>query len=212
MAFSCFNLPENMDSYIERLTKGRRQNLRTEINRVLRQKGCTLEKCEEVSQVSLYLDALFDLHHRRWRKRGEAGAFRRKPRETDFYREFAPVALRRGWLRLFGLRDESGFKAVQIGYVHNNVFYALQEGFDPEYLHGVGNVLRYKVIEEAIAEGLKAYDFLGGVSEHKRHWLAEERTGYDLFVGHRGLKNVILFAKEIWPTGRYFCCTANSQK
>ena len=53
------------------------------------------------------------------------------------------------------------------------------------------------------AEGIKAYDFLGEMTEHKRAWLAKERTGCDLFIGHRTIKNRLLFSGEIWPTGRF---------
>jgi hypothetical protein len=79
----------------------------------------------------------------------------------------------------------------------------MQEGFDPTYVKGVGNVLRLKVIETCIEEGIQGYDFLGELTEHKRTWGAEKRIGYNLYIGHRSLKNVLLFTKEVWPTGRF---------
>ena len=122
---------------------------------------------------------------------------------AEFYRRFSPIAMRKGWLRLYALFDEGAFKAVQVGYVYRNVFYQLQEGFDPAYVNGVGNVLRAKVIEACIDEGLEGYDFLGDMSEHKRRWLATLREGRDLLIGRSTLKNLLLSKPGVWPSGRY---------
>jgi len=91
------------------------------------------------------------------------------------------------------LKEQGEFKAVQLGYVYRNAFHQMQEGFDPEYVRGAGNVLRAKVIEECIAEGIGVYDFLGEMTEHKRRWRAKERMGHDLFIGNRNLRNRLLF-------------------
>jgi CelD/BcsL family acetyltransferase involved in cellulose biosynthesis len=94
-------------------------------------------------------------------------------------------------------------QAVQIGYVYNGEYLAMQEGFNPDFASGVGNVLRHVSIEKLIEEGLKSYDFLGGVSEHKELWQAEERLGHDLLIARPSFKNRLIFQSEIWPTGRY---------
>ena len=201
--FSCFFLPDDIESYQKGLSKGRRQNLRTEMNRILQGHKAKIVKCQSLSELPNFLDGLFELHGKRWIKKGELGTFRRKPLQIKFYKEFAPLAFSKNRLRLFALMVDGQFKAIQIGYVYKSTFHALQEGFDPGYVAGAGNVLRYKAIEACIAEGLKCYDFLGGVSEHKRRWLAIERTGYDMLIGRHSLKNHLLFSKEIWPTGRF---------
>lgn len=114
------------------------------------------------------------------------------------------MALSKGWLGLYGLTSENGFKAIQLGYFYEGTFYGIQEGFDPEYVKGVGNVLRGKVIEDCINQGVECYDFLGEVSEHKKRWEVVERNGHHVFIGSRKLKNMLLFACGIWPTGRFF--------
>ncbi len=116
---------------------------------------------------------------------------------------FAPLALERGWLWMLGLEDGGEFKAIQLGYVYGGVFNQMQEGFEPSYQNGAGNVLRLKVIEKCIEDGVHELDFLGEWTEHKRRWLAEHRVGHEMFVGHPSLKNRLMFTKEVWPTGRY---------
>ena len=151
--------------------------------------------------IPRFLAALFELNQRRWGAKGQHGVF--SGLEGQFYEQFTRRALERGWLRLYGATIAGEFKAVQIGYVYRGSFSQLQEGFDPEAPQGIGNVLRGKVIEYLIQEGVRTYDFLGGFTEHKRRWGARVRAGHDLFIGRRTLKNLLLFATEIWPTGRY---------
>jgi CelD/BcsL family acetyltransferase involved in cellulose biosynthesis len=202
--FSCFSLPSKIDAYTSRLSKKFRLNLQRALKKTFIKHAGNIKTCKKASELPVYLDALFDLHYNRWKQKGEIGTFRRKPLEKEFYKQFAPVALDKGWLRFFALEVDEEFKAIQIGYVYNGIYHSLQEGFDPGFMAGVGNVLRYKVIESCIAEGLDIYDFLGGFSEHKSHWLSQLRNGYDIFFGHRCLKNRFLFFHRIWPTGRYF--------
>ena len=201
--FSVFELPSGKDGYFGLLSRNKRQQLRAETKRILERPGVEICRCQTEEDIPAFLDALFVLHGRRWIEKGEAGTFESRPQEVAFFRQFVPVALRKGWLRFYGLREQGEFKAAQIGYVYRNVFHQLQEGFDPTYRKGVGNVLRAKVIEACIEEGVEAYDFLGEMTEHKRRWLAQPRTGHDLMIGRRTLKNGLLFAAGVWPSGRY---------
>ena len=61
--------------------------------------------------------------------------------------------------------------AQQFCFEHDGTVYLLQEGFDIEFAkQNVGNVLRAMVFERLIAEGVRTYDFLAGVSRHKQSW------------------------------------------
>ena len=201
--FALVTLPGSYDDYVRSLSQNKRQQLRQEMRRILGRPGVAVVQCSRADEVPRFLDALFELHSRRWAQVGSLGSFRRKPEEAEFYRRFVPLALERGWLRLFGLEERGELKAVQIGYVYGDVFHQMQEGFDPEYPKGAGNVLRAQVIEQCIAEGLKAIDFLGEMTEHKRRWQAKVRLGHDVFLGRRGLKTRLLFSAGLWPTGRF---------
>lgn len=200
--FSAFDLPPTMDEYMASLSSSTRSGLRRQARRVLDSPGVTISECTRAEDCRRYLDALYALHARRWQSVGQPGGFVRAG-VTEFYERFVPVAVARGWARIYALECRHEIKAIQVGYAFNGVFHQLQEGFDPGYNDGAGNALRFKIIERCIAEGMVSYDFLGGFSEHKRRWGARERGGYDLFVGRRTLKNSILFRYGVWPTGRY---------
>ena len=200
--FSAASLPRDYREYWKALSANARSTIQRQAKK-LDASGATFVRCATSEELPRFVDALVDLNDRRWSTTGQAGTFKRKPQELDFYRRFTEVALARDWLRLFALKRGDEFLAVQIGYAYKGSFLQLQEGFDPGGEAGQGNVLRARVIEACIQEGLTTYDFLGEYTEHKRRWLAQARTGYDLLVTHGGVRSAGLRRLGVWPSGRY---------
>jgi hypothetical protein len=201
--FSQIDLPDSIAAYERLLSDSRRRKIRWQRSKILRQANVSMSCCTSPGELPRYLDALFELHNARRQVLGEEGAFSSRPEEAQFYREFAPRALEEGWLSLCALHEGASFKAVQLGYVYGNTYLALQEGFDPTFIAGAGNVLRLEVIRQCIAAGIRYYDFLGGYTLHKRRWGAQPRNGYDLFIGRAGFTNRVIFFGKVWPSGRY---------
>ena len=201
-SFSSFLLPASFEDYLAGLSRKRRSNLRYLEKNLLKTHAISFEFCSRPEDVGEYLAQLFHLHGRRWRSEGQCGSFIKKPLMADFYRQFAQLSLSHNWLGIFRLNLDNVAYAIQYGYIYNGVFHALQEGFDPE-VAGIGNILRLKVMEWCIANGIKEYDFLGEHSPHKELWASRERSGSQLFLGApRKVKNNLLALHEIWPTGR----------
>lgn len=201
--FSSFDLPDDITDFEAGFSTKRRQQLRRNKRKLISVPGVEIEHCRDSEQLPEFIEQLFNLHHQRRLLLDDPGCFIRRPAEAAFYRQFLPKALAQGWLRFAALKQDGKIEAIQIGYAYNHEFLQMQEGFNPDYVNGAGNVLRHIVIEECIAEGLKKYDFLGGFTEHKRRWGAQERYGHDLLIAHPSLKNRLLFMREIWPSGRY---------
>ena len=202
-AFSTVRLPGDFDEFMSGIPAKRRQQLRRMSRKILGAPGVEIRRVENEQELTAALDALFSLHEKRWNLVGQEGAFNKRPSKRTFYERFAPVALQNGWLGMYELLDNGVPKAVQFGYVYNNVLLQLQEGFDPDYQSNVGNVLRGYVIEDCIANRITEYDFLAGTSEHKRRWCSEIRIGSDVLIVRKTIKNLPLTAVKLWPTGAY---------
>jgi len=200
--FSTVALPTDYDAFLASMSPNRRQQVRRNTKKILSKPGVEVRKVTTGDELAPALDALFRLHGMRWRSVGQHGVFDRNLKEREFYECFAPEALARGWLAVYTLFDGTEPKAVQIGYVYEHAFLQLQEGFDPDYSPHVGNALRTWVIQDCIRQGLTEYDFLGGHSEHKRRWLAVERTGMDLLAFTPGLRSIPIRI-GVWPRGSY---------
>ncbi len=203
ISFSNYALPDSPEKFEASFSAKRRQQLRRKRKQLMSKPGTEIIFCQTEEDLPKFISALFDLHNRRRMLLNDPGCFIRKPAEADFYRIFLPIALKKGWLRMTALSQDGIIQAIQIGYAYNGDYLQMQEGFNPDYVDGAGNVLRHFIIENAIQEGLKNYDFLGGFTEHKRRWKAKERLGHDLLFARPSLKNRLLFITDIWPSGRY---------
>jgi CelD/BcsL family acetyltransferase involved in cellulose biosynthesis len=203
IAFGHIDLPVTLAEYENTLSANRRQQIRRKRRNLLKEPSVALSSPDDATQVDGALRDLFRLHHARWMTRGDPGTFERKPMQAEFYRRFAPVALANGWLRMHQLSDNGTARAIQYGYCYKGTFLQLQEGFDPSYQADAGNVLRHYAIERSIAEGIRVYDFLGEMTEHKSRWQAASRAGCDLMLISAAPRALPLRLAPLWPTGRY---------
>lgn len=162
-----------------------------------------MDLCVSENELDKQLELFFELHNKHWKDAGLAGSFQRSSELQDFYRLFVPLALKKNWLKLFYLQSNNQIEAMQLGYLYNNRFLAIQEGYNPDFLAGCGQVLRHFALTYCIQHDIAYYDFLGVYTDHKRRWLAQKKEGADLFVWQNKIKNVPFYLKKIWPTGAY---------
>ena len=114
------------------------------------------------------LDSLFALHRERWPK----SAF--GDREA-FHREFATLALERGWLRLWFLELEGKPAACWHGFRFEGIESHYQVGRDPAWdKWGIGTLLSGHTIREAVADGIREYRFLRGNESYKYRFAKED--------------------------------------
>lgn len=185
-----------------KLSANQRANIRKPTKKLKEIGSLDMALTDQDEDLTEHLEKLFNLHNQRWQEDG-LGSFQRRSELVDFYRFFVPVAFAKGWLRLLRLESNNEIQAMQLGYVYNNHFLSIQEGFNPDFIPGIGQVLRLFSFNNCQKESLDCYDFLGMYSEHKRRWLAEKRFGTDLFICQKKVKNTPFLLAEIWPTGRY---------
>lgn len=201
--FAAMDLPDNYDAWMDGLSRNRRSNLRRKTNRLFAEHKVEHIRPEGPEELPEFLEALFTLHHKHWASVGKPSSFDRSPHKKPFYYRLAAEALRQGWLQMDALKVDGQIKAVQYGYLYHGTLFSVQEGYDPEAYDGIGNVLRHIVIQRAIEDGVREYDFLAGFSEHKQRWGGQRRVGYDLLIGRPCVRTKLLLGPGIWPTGRF---------
>ncbi len=164
------HLPDTWDAYLKQLSRKERDNIRYYQRRLTRRCQTRFYKCTTTAELPHCLQSLFRLHQLRWTLRGEPGSFAWDARR-QFYEELSHELLRRNWLE-FWLLDIDGKPAVaQYSFRYRETVYALQQGFDVQYAQlCVQDVLRAHVLQQVIPEGVRRYDFLGGVNPRKERW------------------------------------------
>jgi CelD/BcsL family acetyltransferase involved in cellulose biosynthesis len=128
------------------------------------------------------MSTLLRLHAARWED--ASAAF--EPELEAFHRDFAAVALERGWLRLWLCEVDGAPVAAWYGlrYADSESFY--QSGRDPAWdEHSVGFVLLAHSIRSAFEDGLGEYRFLRGGDAYKGRF-ADGDPGVETMVVGRG--------------------------
>lgn len=180
-------LPASYPDYLASLKPRMRTKVRSLRRDLAANHGAALVRCDEAT-LDATLESLFRLHERRWAKRGGAGVFG-SPAKRAFYRAWTRSFLRRARLDLTTLVADGMPVAHQCCVRHGEATYLLQEGYDPDWEdRGVGNALRAMTVETLIAEGVRTYDFLAGVTDHKLSWGGSVKESLRLTLRGSGAK------------------------
>ena len=190
-------LPSSLDAFLAARQPRFRTKLRALLKR-LDQGAYAFETEVRPAQLRTKLRSLYALHQARWADAGGTGVFGDR-RKRLFYAHFAARFARRGWLRLYSLRQGETYRAHQLCFGGKGVTYLLQEGFDvASPAESCGQLLRAAVIRHLIAHGERSYDFLGGYSRHKQDWGAEPAATAGVVVAARRWRARVYADAPLW--------------
>ncbi len=191
-------LPQSWEDYLSML----RPRFRTQIRSVLRNLESRPEVqfgfCKDPQQIQRMLPVLFDLHARRWAQDGKPGVFG-WDRKRDFYLALSSQLIERGWLRFSWLEWNGRVLACQYGFAYRDTYFHLQEGYEPASEHWkVGLGLRAWSVREFLKQGIREYDFLGGVGRHKTDWGAESKQSHSILLAALSYGNMLFCRGPEW--------------
>ena len=163
---------------------GRSANFRQQLGRkernLARRHQVGLRLVQDPGQLPAAMDTLFALHRLRW---GEDSGF--LPREA-FHREFAAVALDRGWLRLWLLELDGRPAAAWYGLRFGGVEHYYQSGRDPAFDNlSAALVLLAHTIRSAFEDGVGEYRFGRGQDPYKYRF-TDHDPGLETIASTRG--------------------------
>jgi len=164
-------LPNTMEEYEQKILQKRlRQKIRQKRKLLAGNGRLAFSVCGTTSQLLAELPVFIDLHQRRQRMKGERGRFFEE-RWREAFQEISLALLQAGFLRL-GLLRIDGQPAASLYNVrfrdHECFCYG---GMAPSFAeYSPGNLLHHYMIEEAIRDGVRVYDFLKGDEPYKSLW------------------------------------------
>lgn len=199
-------LPTSYEGYLASLSHKTRGMLR-QLRRKLAARGATWETAIDEAGARKALAALYDLHARRWAARGLSGNFV-DPRVRAFHEDLVGSWAGAGVVRLHTLRLDGRLLACLYALEWKGTLFYYQSGFDPVppdpalKLAGYspGFVLLGHVIEDAIARGLRAFDFLRGPETYKLRFGAEPRETWTLTLvppGHARARGALACERAV---------------
>lgn len=137
--------------------------------------GSTMIETAEPENFDELFAALLQLHQARWAPRDLPGVLA-EPSVREFHREAAWGLLRRGRIRLYGLRLDGRIIASFYGFRDAERTYYYLGGFDPQFKSlSPGLLIVGHAIEQAVRDESRAFDFLRGQESYKYEWGAKDQ-------------------------------------
>ena len=174
-------LTGSFDDYLRGRSANFRQQARARDRRLHDRYAVRFRLCTDPDRLDRDLDTLFLLHRRRF---GRHSAF--TGARSGFHRDFAHVALERGWLRLWILeldgRCVAGFYGFRVGGVESYYQSGREPALDRESL---GMVMLTHAIRAAASDGIQTFSLLRGQERYKYRFATEDH-GLDTVCTTRG--------------------------
>ena len=194
--WSCprLELPRSWDIYLATLSANRRQILRRKERSLFRDHAAAVVDYGE-DRLDEGWGHLLRLHEQRWDGAG-GGAFR-DPRSERLQRQFAGEMAKQKRLWLSTLDLEGQPAAAWYGFSSGDTVYFYQGGRDPRWeRESVGLVLMGMMIQRAIQQGYRAFDFLRGDDPYKQQWTPARRTTSETVIFRSGWRRLWLRALD----------------
>jgi CelD/BcsL family acetyltransferase involved in cellulose biosynthesis len=153
---------KDWESLLASWSKNLRSQVRSRERKLAAEQSVRFRLADDPERFDHDLDSLFALHRARW---PEGSGF---TAAEPFHREFAALALERGWARLWLLEIDGEPRAAWYGFRFANVESYYQAGRDAEWdRYRLGFVLLAHTIREAANDGASEYRFLRGDEDFK---------------------------------------------
>jgi CelD/BcsL family acetyltransferase involved in cellulose biosynthesis len=162
---------DSWPEFLARQSRRFRKSVRFGRNRLERHDAVEY-RYAEAATLEPDLDAAFRLHRSRF---GDHPGCLFCGEHEAFQREFAAIALDRGWLRLLLLEIDGRPVGLEYGFFFQDTYFAYQGGRDPAWdRESVGFLLEVESIRRTLEEGGTEYRFLGGEEDYKYRYPAED--------------------------------------
>jgi CelD/BcsL family acetyltransferase involved in cellulose biosynthesis len=181
-----FQLPCGTEEYWSSLRPKLRKNIKYQTRSLQREGELNFVTVDDASEMDRALDDLLRLHQLRSERRGRNSTFL-DGKVVPFHRAALQALGAQGGARIFFLELSGKRIAALYGFSAGSKFCYYQSGADPAYSRfGVGTLLISSVIEWAIRNGYREFDFLRGDEPYKQLWATGSTELHDVtFFDHR---------------------------
>lgn len=201
-------LPDSYEKYLSGLDRKMRRNIRNRRRKLEHNFDTNFSVPRDREEIDQWWEAFTTLHQDRMSRKGLEGKFGDK-RYLNFHRKLIADLAGSGKLFLSLLKCDGQPVAARYGFLLKGKIYDYQTGFDPAFgQQGVMQALVSYVIEEAISQGNREFDFLAGGEKYKRRFSNRIRRIQSLTIFNRTmagqlsriLNKIRYFQKNIrWP-------------
>jgi len=186
-------LPATWDAYLESLPSNAAKRMLYKRRKWLRSGGASELRLIGADDLEHGFAELARLHRLRWERKGHSGVFV-QARFAAFHRRLLERLLPSGAARLYLLERDGAAVAALYNLRHGSSEFSYQSGMDPaEGKYSPVFVADSFAIEQAIASGLKAYDFLRGkAGSYKQDYACDETPMFRARIFSNSMRGRVL--------------------
>jgi len=167
-------LTESFERYIGQLDKKTRYNIRSRRKKLFEQHGVRYVVCGP-GEEKQGLNALFELHELRARKKGITSTFE-GGKIMAFHESLIGRVRDKGWISLSLLKNATDTIAASYNFMFGNRAFSYQKGNHPAWgQFGPGSVILHECISDAFTRGFVEYNLLQGNEAYKQDWTSHAR-------------------------------------
>ncbi|MGE3272014.1 MAG: GNAT family N-acetyltransferase [Chloroflexota bacterium] len=183
------------DSYLASRPGRFRYNLRSRLRRLEERGTVAFRTVSDPAQVPASLEALADLHARRWEGQHTSTIFSSSSAARRFYAEACSLYAARGILDLTLLELDGRPVGGSLGFIDGDTYYYYLPAWEPELASlAPSSLLLAHLVERAYARGLQRFDFMLGDEPYKARWATDERQTVNLVIGAPTLRGQAAYA------------------
>jgi CelD/BcsL family acetyltransferase involved in cellulose biosynthesis len=161
------SLPPTWDEFLGQRSRNFRSQIGRKERKLQSSYGMEFRLIDDPVQLPAAMDSFFALHNARWSGESHQPSLAAAKTQAH-HRDFAAMALERGWLRLWFLMAAGRPVAALYGWRIGHRYCYFNAGWDPAWAQAsVGLVLLSHTIRSAIEEGAQEYNFLLGDEAYK---------------------------------------------
>ena len=186
-------IPDSKEKLLQSLSPSFRKRLERRMRKLEREKGTVqIKHYQELGSLEQAIETLFELHQKRWTKKGGLGAFE-KPEIRKMLIQTAKLFAKKKWLELYFLTINNKPIAAQLDLAYGQKLLGNWCGFDPDYSkYSVGNLLMLKILEECAERGIIEFDFMQGAESYKFFWTNKFRQSINIRFVNRKLSSIVI--------------------
>jgi CelD/BcsL family acetyltransferase involved in cellulose biosynthesis len=182
---SIFGLPADFESYLGSIGKSQRANYKRDLNLLRKSFTVATDTISEPARLTEEFGVFSKMHKIQWNSEGKQGHFQDWPHSYEFNLELVKAQAEHGRARLYRLLLNGEPAAYQYGFVFNDWLYwrlpARVSGKEWNRF-GLGRMGLAKLLESAIAEGVRFVEGGQGHYEYKTQMGATESDVHSLVI------------------------------
>lgn len=164
--------------YIQGLSSNRRSQLRRALKAYSALGEVAVHRATSAAEAMELFGVLVSLHQAHWQSRGQSGSFASEF-ALRFHRELVTAGVAQGTVALLDVRAGTRRIGVMYCFVDDGALLFYQSGLDYQLLEkesSPGFVAHHAVVQWALSQGFREYNFLAGEARYKRTLANEESS------------------------------------